>query len=314
MTNRIKQWSFISVFAGLILLLTGCFAEKVDKVNIHFPIGGLTSNEKLYIRYEDGSTVQVNNVAPSVTGPTYTVRTDQTKKVIGYFVEGFNEDNINYNWVPFLDFENYPITYTDSDNLINLDINLSLDYLINKPTHEISYAKVALADESTGLIILYDKYDNPINLNFEFADIYVKTDNKTDVSFIDYYNQNNVTDIVYSISGTTLVPFQFKSNIHQEYTVSDLALTVYSGTKAIPVYAYDYIPQLDLNHDGFVDIGDAVRFAKNPFDAYNDGTIKDIPFVLSKIPPHSQTLRIVNLDDLLPSTPQAIPLVNTLVN
>jgi hypothetical protein len=293
MRNRIKHWSLISVVAGLILLLTGCYAENVGKVNIHFPNGGLLPNENMYIRYDDGSTEKVIKEKWSVTDSIYTVNTISTKRIIGYFVE-----SPDYNWVP--PFSHNP-TISSSGDTNTLDIDIIPDSnSYYKPTHKASYAKVSLANPSTGVIILYDKYDNPINPFLESADLYVKTDNTYNISFIDLIHAtdsvstSSVTENVYNISSPKMVLFHSISNKQlQEYTVPQLELTVYSGTNAIPVYAYDYVPQLDLNHDGVVDIEDVVRYARNPVDAYNDHAIKDIPFVLSAIEPHSQTLRVI---------------------
>jgi hypothetical protein len=294
MRNRIKQLCLISVFAGLILILTGCFAENVDKVNFHFIDRNLSPDENLYIRYEDGTTLKVNQEEPTVTDTTYTytysVATERTKKVIGYFVEGVS-DGIHYNWMPHL--ANYPTKYTGEDTLITLDLNFLLDpsYLY-KPIHEIAYAKVGLTDQSTGIIMLYDKYDNPIDPKVESTELYVKTDNHL-ISFFETNNTSNVTDNVYSISSSTSVTFQSSVNL-KEYTIPDLKLTVYSGKSSIPipVYAYDYVPQLDLNKNGIIDIEDVVGYANNPFDAFNNGT-KDIPFVLSKISQVSQNLKFI---------------------
>jgi hypothetical protein len=292
--RNIKQWSIISLFSILILLLTGC-ATNVDTVLIHFTPENIQSNENMYIRYEDGSTEQVDKGTLDVTDSTYkySVSTNPTKNIIGYFVT----DGV-YSWIPSINQYNSEapfITPTLNSNGHNsFEIKVTSD---ENPHQVAAYAKVGIIsgsiDESMGesasvssnplgQIVLYDADDNIIS---EGVDLFVKTSNVhlyfkvPDGSSPDSYHE------LKSYSGGSPITYIYSDTDNINYTLSQLKLTAASGMITIPVYPADYVRQLDLNHDGINDIQDVVLFSNHPFDVNNDGFVdkNDIQFMLSQI-------------------------------
>lgn len=93
-----RKVSLFMVFVLSLLSISGCVVRGQSSITLNIENSNhlISDTDKMYIRYEDGSSSAAADLSPtSVSGDVYVATTDSTKTIVG----GYVSDGI-VNWVP----------------------------------------------------------------------------------------------------------------------------------------------------------------------------------------------------------------------